>query len=128
MIAKPTLTDYPKGAEFAEKVYFVGRIDYGQRGGKGWPESGILIYLKSSLIRDLAIGAKGYRGAHHDFPNESTGDQFFDEEQFEAYREVGYRICEQMINELDLANLFAKGPPPIAKLRTNARFRMKANA
>jgi hypothetical protein len=128
MIATPTLKDYPKGAEFAEKGYFVGRIDYGQRGGKGWPESGILIYLKSTLIRDLAIGAKGYRGAHHDFPNESTGDQFFDEEQFEAYREVGYRICEQMINELDLASLFAKGPPPIARLRKNARFRMEGSA
>lgn len=128
MIATPTLKDYPKGAEFAEKGYFVGRIDYGQRGGKGWPETGILIYLKSALIRDLAIGAKGYRGAHHDFPNESTGDQFFDEEQFEAYREVGYRICEQMITELDLASLFANGPPPIARLRKNGRFRMEASA
>jgi hypothetical protein len=128
MIAKPTLTDYPKGAEFAEKGYFIGRIDYGRRGGKGWPETGILIYLKSALIRDLAIGAKGYRGANHDFPNETTGDQFFDEEQFEAYREVGYRICEQMVTELDLATLFANGPPPIAKLRKNANFRMKAQA
>jgi hypothetical protein len=128
MIADAKRTDYPKGAEFAEKGYFIGRIDYGQRGGKGWPETGILIYLKSALIRDLAIGAKGYRGANHEFPNESTGDQFFDEEQFEAYREVGYRICEQMISELDLAALFAGGPPPIARLRKNARFRMKASA
>jgi hypothetical protein len=124
MIADAKLTDYPKGAEFAEKGYFVGRIDYGARGGKGWPQSGILIYMKSALIRDLAIGAKGYRGAHLDFPNETTGDQFFDEEQFEAYREVGYRICEQMIAELDLAKLFADEPPPIADLRRNACFRM----
>lgn len=123
MIAKATLTDYPKGAEFAEKGYFVGRIDYGARGGKGWPRSGILIYLKSALIRELAVGAKGYRGAHHDFPNESTGDQFFDEEQFEAYREVGYRICEQMVSELDLGRLFRAGPPALARLRRNARFR-----
>jgi hypothetical protein len=126
MIASPTLTDYPKGAEFAEKGYFVGRIDYGERGGKGWPRMGVIIYLKSALIQSLAIGAKGYRGAHHDFPNESTGDQFFDEEQFEAYREVGFRICEQMVDELDLAALFADGPPPIARLRSNRRFRMKA--
>jgi hypothetical protein len=128
MIADAKRTDYPKGAEFAEKGYFIGRIDYGERGGGGWPQSGVLIYLKSALILDLAIGAKGYRGAHHEFPNESTGDQFFDEEQFEAYREVGYRICEQMITELDLATLFANGPPPIAKLRKNANFRMKAQA
>jgi hypothetical protein len=126
MIADSKLTDYPKGAEFAEKGYFIGRIDYGARGGKGWPESGILIYMKSTLIKSLAIGAKGYRGAHHDFPNETTGDQFFDEEQFEAYREVGYRICEQMMAELDLANLFASGPPKIATLRKNARFKTAA--
>lgn len=124
MIASDKLTDYPKGAEFAEKGYFVGRIDYGARGEKGWPRTGILIYMKSALIRDLAIGAKGYRGAHHDFPNESTGDQFFDEEQFEAYREVGYRICEQMIDDLDLSSLFQGGPPPLAELRANARFKM----
>ncbi len=122
MIASANLTDYPKGAEFAEKGYFVGRIDYGARGGKGWPRTGILIYMKSALIKDLAIGAKGYRGAHHDFPNESTGDQFFDEEQFEAYREVGYRICEQMIGELELTKLFGKGRPPLASLRANGRF------
>lgn len=123
MIAKATLTDYPKGAEFAEKGYFVGRVDFGARGGKGWPRSGILIYLKSALIRELAVGAKGYRGAHHDFPNESTGDQFFDEEQFEAYREVGYRICEQMMSELDLSRLFQAGRPLLARLRRNPRFR-----
>lgn len=122
MIAKPMFTDYPKGAEFAEKGFFVGRIDYGERGGKGWPKSGILIYLKSALIRELAVGAKGYRGAHHDFPNESTGDQFFGEEQFEAYREVGYRICEQMIAELDLATLFEDGQPTLTRLRSNRRF------
>jgi hypothetical protein len=127
MIADPKLTDYPKGAEFSEKGYMIARIDYGVRGGKGWPESGMLIYMKSALIRSLAIGAKGYRGAHHDFPNETTGDQFFDEEQFEAYREVGYRICEQMIAELGLAGLFAAGPPSIARLRQNARFRTAAS-
>jgi hypothetical protein len=124
MIASSKLTDYPKGAEFAEKGYFVARIEYGERGGKGWPRTGILIYMKSTLIPDLAIGAKGYRGAHHDFPNESTGDQFFDEDQFEAYREVGYRICEQMIGELDLTTLFKDGPPPLAGLRRNDRFKM----
>jgi Patatin-like phospholipase len=127
MIADPKNLDYPKGAEFAAKGYFVGSIDYGERGGNGWPRRGTLIYLKSALIRSLAIRAKGYRGAHHDFPNESTGDQFFDDEQFEAYREVGFRICEQMIKDLDLAKLFEESPPPIAKLRDAPRFRVAGN-
>ena len=123
MIAKSSNTDYPKGAEFADKGYVVGRIDYGDRGGNGYPRSGILLYLKSTLILDLAIRAKGYRGAHPEFPNQSTGDQFFDEEQFEAYREVGYRICEQMIDELELESLFHNGRPAIGKLRSNTVFK-----
>lgn len=123
MIAKPTLTDYPKGAEFAEKGYFVARIDYGERGGNGWPKEGIVIYLKSALIRELAVGAKGYRGANPDFPNQTTGDQFFDEEQFEAYREVGFRICEQMVTELGLTRLFGNEPPSLDDLRQNSRYR-----
>jgi Patatin-like phospholipase len=123
MIAKPTNTDYPKGAEFADKGYVVARIDYGDRGGRGYPKSGILLYLKSTLIKDLGIRAKGYRGAHPDFPNQSTSDQFFDEEQFEAYREVGYRLCKQMVDDLELKTLFNGGPPRLIKLRSNAAFK-----
>ncbi len=39
----------------------------------------------------------GYKGANHDFPDQSTADQFFDEEQFEAYRELGYGIADGFI-------------------------------
>jgi predicted acylesterase/phospholipase RssA len=125
LIAKSDNTDYPKGAEFAEKGYFVASIDYGARGGGGWPRRGVIIYLKSTLIPALKIRAKGYRGAHADFPQQTTGDQFFDEEQFEAYREVGYRICAQMIEDLDLTTLFTEeGPPPYAALLANAKFKV----
>jgi|GEM_PF-2419061 len=37
-----------------------------------------------------------YKKAHISFPDQSTADQFFDEKQFEAYRELGYLIAEQM--------------------------------
>ena len=124
LIAKKENTDYPKGAEFADKGYFVATIDYERRGGKGWPEKGTLIYLKSALIKDLDVRAKGYRGAHGEFPNETTGDQFFDEEQFEAYREVGYRICAQMIEDLGLDALFNGKRPPLAKLQKNGKFKV----
>jgi hypothetical protein len=30
-----------------------------------------------------------------DFPHHSTGDQFFDEEQFEAYRALGYHMASE---------------------------------
>ncbi len=98
---------FPKGAEYAKSGYFVATIDYGERGEKNaWPRYGVIIYMKTSMIPELQLPAKGYKGAHPDFPDETTGDQFFDEEQFEAYRELGYRLAEQVVNDLDLTDRF----------------------
>jgi len=54
------------------------------------------------MVRELGIKAKGYKGAEPSFPDESTRDQFFNEEQFEAYREVGYRIADTMCQDKQL--------------------------
>lgn len=124
LIARASDGTYPKGAEYAEKGYFVATIDYGERRGGGpWPEKGILIYLKTTMIEGMSMKARGYKGANPDFPDESTADQFFDEEQFEAYREVGYRIADQMVNDLDLAKLMAFRPA-LEKLYSNGRFKV----
>ena len=32
-----------------------------------------------------------YADIHETFPHETTADQFFDEDQFEAYRHLGYK-------------------------------------
>jgi len=48
------------------------------------------------MIKQIGLKLKGYKGQHPDFPDESTADQFFDEEQFEAYRELGYEITKQL--------------------------------
>ncbi|MGI9434507.1 MAG: patatin-like phospholipase family protein [Geminicoccaceae bacterium] len=122
LIARPTGDEYPKQADYSDKGYFVATIDYGIRGGGAWPKTGTIIYLKSSMIRELEITAKGYKGAHPDFPNETTADQFFDEEQFEAYREVGYRIAGQMVDDLNLDQLFKKERPRWSQLRRNDHF------
>lgn len=124
LIAKPGQNDYPKGAEYADKGYFICRIEYSDdEAHRGWPKFGTVIYMKSALIKELELHARGYRGAHPEFPNQSTGDQFFEDEQFEAYREVGYRICQQMIADLKLERLFKDGPPKIKDLRSNAAFK-----
>ncbi|MEM8917061.1 MAG: hypothetical protein AAGC83_14565, partial [Pseudomonadota bacterium] len=50
LISRPHPTMYPKGAEYADKGYFVATIDYGpRRGGGHWPEKGLLIYLKTTM-------------------------------------------------------------------------------
>jgi hypothetical protein len=97
-IKSAAVGQYPLGAKFAEAAYMVGTITYGgpQKG------SGVIIYLKATLTKDLAFTTYGYRAQFSDFPHETTVDQFFDPVQFEAYRDLGYRSCSRMIQELDL--------------------------
>ena len=42
---------------------------------------------------------KRYRMNHPDFPHETTLDQFFDEEQFEAYRELGAHVMDGLFSK-----------------------------
>lgn len=85
---------YPSNATFAKAGHFVARINY--EGG----ETGVLIYMKTTLVTDLTMKALSYAGANPHFPDQSTADQFFDEEQFEAYRELGYRIALDMFKDV----------------------------
>ncbi|MGY8662485.1 cell division protein [Bradyrhizobium sp. UFLA05-109] len=62
----------------------IGTIDYG--GG----DYGYLVYIKSSLTGDENDYIRDYARRHATFPHETTGDQFFSEEQFEVYRALGF--------------------------------------
>jgi predicted acylesterase/phospholipase RssA len=55
---------------------------------------GLMLYLKLSLTGDEAELLKRYRILNPDFPHQSTIDQFYDEEQFEAYRQLGVHVAE----------------------------------
>jgi len=55
-------------------------------------ERGYMLYCKSSLTGDEPQHLHEYRVHNPDFPHESTADQWFDERQFEIYRELGYHI------------------------------------
>jgi hypothetical protein len=39
-----------------------------------------------------------YKDAHRLFPDEPTLDQFFEEDQFEAYRELGWVVADLAVN------------------------------
>ena len=53
---------------------------------------GVLVYIKTTLSGKESSDVKEYAAVHDEFPNESTVDQFFDENQFESYRELGRYI------------------------------------
>lgn len=61
----------------------------------------MLIYLPTTFIHGLGADLYGYRQAHPAFPDESTNDQFFDEKQFEAYRELGFQLTWRMLEGIE---------------------------
>lgn len=79
---------------FSEKHWAFGRIRYPDA------DPGYLIYVKSSLSAEAPVDIRQYRDAHTAFPHESTADQWFDEDQFEAYRHLGQSIAEKLLDEL----------------------------
>ncbi|MDQ6966432.1 MAG: hypothetical protein Q9M23_05870, partial [Mariprofundaceae bacterium] len=90
----------PYGVDLAEKGFISGSIIYNDG------SEGMLIYIKTTLISHLPKDIYGYKSAHDAFPDETTADQFFDEKQFEAYRELGYRIGKSLFQDEDIRKQF----------------------
>jgi hypothetical protein len=86
----------------------VGRIEYG--GG----EFGTLIYIKSSLSGDENDYIRDYVRRNPTFPHETTGDQFFSEEQFEVYRALGFHAARRFLIGKDEASV-ASGEGCVSK-------------
>jgi hypothetical protein len=84
----------------AAKGWLMAPITYAPRGAGGRADTGVLLYLKASFWTELSADLHGYKQAHPSFPQQSTGDQFFDERQFEAYRELGYQTAFHMVQRL----------------------------
>jgi hypothetical protein len=80
-----------------------GEIQYGPK------ETGILLYVKASLSGDEDDYIVDYKRRYRKFPHESTGDQFFSEEQLEVYRALGFHIMNCLLTG---EKTFALEPDP----------------
>ncbi|MDA5193179.1 hypothetical protein NYP16_04310 [Alphaproteobacteria bacterium LMG 31809] len=80
----------------------VGRINYGD------DEFGYLLYFKSTLTGDENVYVEKYLAKDATFPHQTTADQFFDEEQFEAYRSLGYHVAESVLRRHLVMDPFAR--------------------
>jgi hypothetical protein len=62
---------------------------------------GTLVYIKKALMKDKATPADiiSYQEARPLFPYDPTADQFFDVEQFEAYRALGASVTRRALAE-----------------------------
>ncbi|MEM7429276.1 MAG: hypothetical protein AAF441_24590 [Pseudomonadota bacterium] len=108
---------YPDEAEGAERAFFLGKIEYAPEPGSDTVQVGRLIYIKSTMIENLSFTARGYKAANPAFPHETTADQFFNTEQFDVYRELGYYAAMDMIDQVN--------PTGLPKSASARKHRMK---
>ena len=78
----------------------VGRIKYNPAAPD--EEHGYLVYLKTSLTGDEPSDIREYHARAPEFPQETTGDQWFDESQFESYRRLGYHVAHKAFSGADV--------------------------
>lgn len=79
----------------SKRGWAVGTIKY-----PGTTELGVILYLQATPIPGLNADTMSYWRRNADFPNQTTADQFFDEEQLEAYRELGMAITQTAFEAL----------------------------
>ncbi len=91
---------YDEKYNLSERGYAIGDIIYPDISTEDVTEKafvGLFIYIKATLTRNLPGDLYAYRASHPSYPNEPTADQFFDERQFESYRELGYQLTSQLL-------------------------------
>jgi hypothetical protein len=70
----------------------IGSIDYGAG------EKGHFVCIKSSLTGQKNDYVRDHARRHDSFPHETTGDQFFSEDQFEVYRALGFHMAHGFLS------------------------------
>ena len=79
--------------------FALGTINYPRDPDGQQSRVGYLLYLKLSMTGNERDYIKEYRSRYPKFPHQSTADQFFDEDQFEAYRALGNHVAEDLFAE-----------------------------
>jgi predicted acylesterase/phospholipase RssA len=83
---------------YAHRGYVVAPIEYPAT-ATAPATTGWLVYIKTTFTNAVSADLYGYRRAHPSYPDQTTGDQFFDERQFEAYRELGFQTANEMLDK-----------------------------
>jgi hypothetical protein len=72
----------------------VGTIHYD---GLAGTDKGTILYIKPTLTGDESPDVLQYQSRNRAFPHESTGDQFYDEAQWESYRRLGEHAANAIL-------------------------------
>jgi hypothetical protein len=66
----------------------IARVQYSEPAETTW-----LIYVKATVVGDEPLDVLQYHRENPAFPHQTTGDQFFDERQWESYRKLGEHVA-----------------------------------
>jgi hypothetical protein len=75
-----------------------------------------LIYAKATMPADASWDLKAFQGRDGRFPNHSTGQQMFTDEQFEAYRSLGHAAGLRAIKLLNIPPSHLDAMPVVTKV------------
>ena len=84
---------------------------------------GKIIYIKPAFYGDEPRDIYRYAMTHETFPQQSTGDQWFDESQFESYRKLGSYIVDSICDVGARGNPFKSGNDGLDKFFDQATKR-----
>jgi hypothetical protein len=86
------------GGRWSDQRCAVGRIAYPPDPARpGAATTGILVYFKAALTGLEPTPVLQYKASHPTFPHETTGDQFYSEDQFESYRRLGFDVVSRAL-------------------------------
>jgi len=93
---------------FSKQHYVIADIKELPGKSKEGAYSGLLVYIKSSMLAGKTWKVSTddsyfYKTYHPSFPHESTANQFFDEQQWTAYYQLGRFIAGDLLN-VDVEN------------------------
>jgi len=108
----------PEASPAHDCHFAIGEIDYGAG------EKGVLLYIKATATGDEPDYVLDYERRFPAFPHETTGDQFFSEEQMEAYRALGFHAAWRALAEPDPKKPSAPRPDDIARLLADLKTRL----
>jgi hypothetical protein len=85
----------------------LGTIYYPRKAGEtdNTNSTGVLLYIKSSFTGDENDYVVDYKRRNPTFPHETTLDQLFTEEQFEAYRNLGFHAVNSAFKRADVVSM-----------------------
>ena len=71
--------------------------------------TGTILYIKPSLVKGVSADVRQYWLENDDFPQQTTANQWFDEAQFESYRQLG-QLCAGNTFDIEHVREFAEKP------------------